>query len=99
MEETLPGMADHLEPADPGMHTTATVDFEVVLAGTPALELDDDALALTWRSLREIGNLSSASVLFVLAETLERAQPKAGEYGLVLAMGPCFCSELVLLQW
>ncbi len=39
--EKLPGLAEHMEPDAPGMHTTATVDFEVVLSGTPALELDD----------------------------------------------------------
>jgi mannose-6-phosphate isomerase-like protein (cupin superfamily) len=37
----LPGMADYLEVEEPGMHTTATVDFGVVLSGTATLELDD----------------------------------------------------------
>ncbi len=43
MEEKLPGMTAHMEPDAPGMHTTATVDFEVVLAGSVTLELDDGA--------------------------------------------------------
>lgn len=43
IEEKLPGLASHMEPADPGMHTTATVDFEVVLQGSVTLELDDGA--------------------------------------------------------
>ena len=43
LEEMLPGLAAHMEPDDPGMHTTATVDFEVVLAGEVVLELDDGA--------------------------------------------------------
>jgi hypothetical protein len=43
LEDKLPGLAGHMEPADPGMHTTATVDFEVVLAGSVDLELDDGA--------------------------------------------------------
>ncbi len=42
-ETVLPGLARHLEPENPGMHTTATIDFEVVLAGAPTLELDDGA--------------------------------------------------------
>jgi mannose-6-phosphate isomerase-like protein (cupin superfamily) len=42
-EEKLPGLAGHMEPADPGMHTTATIDFEVVLQGEVTLELDDGA--------------------------------------------------------
>ena len=43
LEEVLPGLAGHMDPADPGMHTTATIDFEVVLSGEVALELDGGA--------------------------------------------------------
>jgi mannose-6-phosphate isomerase-like protein (cupin superfamily) len=43
LEEALPGLMGHMEPGAPGMHTTATVDFEVVLSGTCSLELDDGA--------------------------------------------------------
>ena len=43
LEDLLPGLAQHMEPDDPGMHTTATIDFEVVLSGTVTLELDDGA--------------------------------------------------------
>jgi mannose-6-phosphate isomerase-like protein (cupin superfamily) len=42
-DEKLPGMAEYLEPNEPGMHTTATIDFGVVLSGTVTLELDDGA--------------------------------------------------------
>ena len=41
LEEKLPGMAEHLEEEDPGMHTTDTVDFEYVISGEVWLELDD----------------------------------------------------------
>lgn len=41
MDEKLPGMAAHMEPDDPGMHTTDTVDFEVVISGEIVCELDD----------------------------------------------------------
>lgn len=41
LEELLPGLSGHMEPDAPGMHTTATVDFEVVLSGWCTLELDD----------------------------------------------------------
>jgi len=71
----------------------------VIEAIEDELGLGPDALALTWRSLAEVGNLSSASVLHVLADTLDRRTHAAGDYGLLLAMGPGFCSELVLLQW
>ncbi len=64
-----------------------------------SLELPDGALDVTWRSLREVGNLSSTSVLLVLQETMESHRPPPGSYGMVTAMGPGFCSELVLLRW
>lgn len=43
MEANLPGMLAHMEPGNPGMHTTSTIDFEVVLSGQVVLELDDGA--------------------------------------------------------
>jgi alkylresorcinol/alkylpyrone synthase len=63
------------------------------------LGLDERALALTWRSLRDVGNLSSASVLHVLRDTLVQRPRDAGEWAVLMAMGPGFCSELVLLRW
>jgi mannose-6-phosphate isomerase-like protein (cupin superfamily) len=42
-EAKLPGLLRYLDPSDPGMHTTDTIDFEVVLEGTIILELDDGA--------------------------------------------------------
>lgn len=41
MERGMPGMMRYMDPTDPGMHTTDTIDFEVVLEGTVVLELDD----------------------------------------------------------
>jgi alkylresorcinol/alkylpyrone synthase len=72
---------------------------KVLEAMEETLELPPEALAVTWKSLREVGNLSSTSVLLVLAETLAHYRPPAGTYGILLAMGPGFCSELVLLRW
>ncbi len=72
---------------------------KVLQAMEQALELDRQALAVTWRSLREVGNLSSTSVLLVLQETMEAHRPPAGSYGMITAMGPGFCSELVLVEW
>jgi mannose-6-phosphate isomerase-like protein (cupin superfamily) len=43
-EDALPGMAAHMEPDNPGMHTTDTVDFEYVISGRVVLELDDGAV-------------------------------------------------------
>ena len=44
LNTALPGMLDYMEPSDPGMHTTDTIDFEVVLSGEVTLELDDGAM-------------------------------------------------------
>jgi alkylresorcinol/alkylpyrone synthase len=63
------------------------------------LGLDGDELDLTWDSLRNVGNLSSVSVLNVLQETIERRRPSEGEPGLLMALGPGFSAELVLLRW
>ena len=41
LEEKLPGMAAHMEPDNPGMHTTDTVDFEYVISGEVWLEVDN----------------------------------------------------------
>ncbi len=72
---------------------------KVLQAMEHALDLPCGALERSWRSLHEIGNLSSASVLFVLADLLAAEQARPGEYGMLMAMGPGFCSELVLLRW
>lgn len=72
---------------------------KVLEAFEQALELPANALARSWRSLERYGNLSSSSVLFVMADLLEAGAAKPGDVGLMVAMGPGFCSELVLLQW
>jgi alkylresorcinol/alkylpyrone synthase len=71
---------------------------KVIEAINEALDLPPEALELTWRSLGEIGNLSSASVLHVLRDTIAKPPP-SGSAGLMMALGPGFCSELVLLRW
>jgi alkylresorcinol/alkylpyrone synthase len=71
---------------------------KVLEAIRDALELSDDDVALSWKTLAETGNLSSTSVLLVLEETLRTPRPP-GTPGVVLAMGPAFCSELVLIRW
>jgi len=71
---------------------------KIIEAITESLELPPQALELTWRSLGEIGNLSSASVLHVLRDTIAKPPPSESP-GLMIAMGPGFCSELVLLHW
>jgi alkylresorcinol/alkylpyrone synthase len=91
-----------------GAHGLSTTDIgtwvshpggpKVIDAINASLDLPPEALELTCRSLGEIGNLSSASVLHVLRDTIAK-KPPSGSLGLMLAMGPGFCSELVLLRW
>ncbi|HEY3737029.1 MAG TPA: hypothetical protein VGL26_06265 [Jatrophihabitans sp.] len=63
-----------------------------------ALQLEDGALDVSRRSLADVGNLSSSSVLRILRDTIA-LQPPSGTPGVMLAMGPGFCSESVLLTW
>lgn len=101
---------DHLPPAIRGFlheHGLSTGDIQHWIAhpGGPrvmqglaeGLELPAEALQTSQAVLSEVGNLSSASVLYVLERTLARG--REGERGLMLAMGPAFCAEAVLLQW
>lgn len=71
----------------------------ILEATETALALPAEALAASWECLRRTGNLSSASVIFVLEEFMMNRRPAVGSYGLLAAMGPGFCSELVLLKW
>jgi len=72
---------------------------KILEAFQEALGVPQEALALTWDTLKRVGNLSSASVLMVLDDTFKTKSPPPGAYGLLMAMGPGFCTELVLLQW
>jgi len=92
-------LADHgLSQDDVEWYVAHPGGPKVLEALQSTLGLEREALALTWDSLARIGNLSSASVLHVLADTLAQRPPRPGSYGLMLAMGPGFCSELVLLR-
>lgn len=71
---------------------------KVIEAIEETLKLTEGELDLTWDSLSRIGNISSSSVLHVLTDTLEHRTPEPGSYGLMMAMGPGFALEQVLLQ-
>jgi alkylresorcinol/alkylpyrone synthase len=72
---------------------------KVLEASASALGLNNGELDASWDCLRKVGNLSSASVLVVLEDVMAHRRPEPGTLGLLAAMGPGFCSELVLLQW
>ncbi|MFJ2958922.1 type III polyketide synthase [Streptomyces sp. NPDC087270] len=93
-------LTDHdLKPADVTGWICHPGGPKVLEAVRETLDLPARALELTWRSLAEVGNLSSASVLHILRDTLDRRPPLPGTPGLMLSMGPGFSSELVLLRW
>lgn len=112
LDPRVPDLAREYLPADvTGLLDTYAMTIEDVTAwvchpGGPkiidaieeALELPEQALELTRRGLAEVGNLSSSSVLRVLRDTLDK-HPPAGTPGVMIAMGPGFCSELLLLEW
>jgi alkylresorcinol/alkylpyrone synthase len=53
----------------------------------------------SWDVLSNVGNLSSATILFILQEWLERGPLNPGDYALAAAFGPGFSAEFLLLQW
>ncbi len=63
------------------------------------LGLSDAALAHARAVLRHYGNMSSATVLFVLQDLLETANPQASDWGVMIALGPGFAAEGALLRW
>lgn len=92
-------LADHgLSTADISTWVCHPGGPKVIEAIEHGLDLPADALDHTRNSLRENGNLSSVSVLDVLRATMAEPPPR-GSLGMMMAMGPGFCSELVLLGW
>jgi alkylresorcinol/alkylpyrone synthase len=71
---------------------------KVVQSMAEGLDVPIETFEPTLRSLAKVGNLSSASVLFVLQDALKNPPPP-GSYGILMAMGPAFCAEVVLLRW
>ena len=71
---------------------------KVIEAIEGAIGMPSEALAHSWDSMRDHGNISSASVLDVLGRTLAE-RPAPGSFGVMLAMGPGFSFELILLSW
>jgi alkylresorcinol/alkylpyrone synthase len=74
--------------------------------GRRVLECVEEELAIpreqtqpSWNVLAEYGNLSSATVLFVLDEWLTTRERPRGQYGLMAAFGPGFSAEMLLLRW
>jgi alkylresorcinol/alkylpyrone synthase len=71
---------------------------KVLEAYQEALTITPEDLRHSYGVLRDHGNMSSVTVFFILERYLQDAEVTSG-YGLLSALGPGFCSELVLLQW
>lgn len=82
---------DHLvlHPGGPKVMSTYKASFG----------LDEPALQIARSCMREYGNLSSAAVLFMLSDVIANRSPKPGDRGLVLALGPGFGAEMLVLEW
>jgi alkylresorcinol/alkylpyrone synthase len=78
---------------------THTGGPKVLNAIEAALELAPDALQRSRKMLARTGNVSSTTILLVLNDLLSSGIPRPGDYGVLIVVGPGFCSELVLLQW
>jgi len=78
------------------MHTGGP---KVLEATAEALGITKKDLDASWECLRRVGNLSSTSVLLVLEDVYRNRRPAPGTLSILAAMGPGFCSELVLLRW
>lgn len=63
------------------------------------LELQEQDTASSWNVLAEQGNLSGASILYVIEDFLRRSRPRPGARGLLAAFGPGFSTEMALMQW
>jgi alkylresorcinol/alkylpyrone synthase len=78
------------------MHTGGP---KVLEATATALGITEKDLEASWECLRKVGNISSTSVLLVLEDVYRHRRPEPGTLSILAAMGPGFCSELVLLRW
>ncbi|WLR60332.1 type III polyketide synthase [Guptibacillus hwajinpoensis] len=86
--------------------TTQEIDYfiahpggtKVLTAYEEALGFDKSMTAISRNVLKEYGNMSSVTVIYVLDQFL-RNGCKHGHLGLMAALGPGFCSELLLLEW
>jgi len=91
--------SQELERRDIGSWILHTGGPKVLEATQESLNLPAGALDVSWDCLRKTGNLSSASVLVVLEKFMTERRPAPGTWSVLAAMGPGFCSELVLLRW
>ncbi len=93
-------LKDHgLGPTDVRFWVLHSAGRRVIERAQAALGLSDADVAFSREVLRRYGNMSSATVLFVLDEILRTGRPRPGDWGVMLALGPGFAAEGALLRW
>jgi predicted naringenin-chalcone synthase len=63
------------------------------------LELTDEQTQPSFDILRDYGNMSSATVLFILERLIQSSDPQPGDYGVMMAFGPGLTMESLLVRW
>jgi predicted naringenin-chalcone synthase len=63
------------------------------------LGLTDDQLRFSRAVMRNFGNMSSPTVMFVLDQVMRTGDPQPGDWGVMVALGPGMAAEAVLLKW
>ncbi|MDP8989844.1 MAG: type III polyketide synthase [Acidobacteriota bacterium] len=91
--------AHGFERAQVGSWVMHTGGPKVLEAAEESLGMKKGDIQASWDCLRRVGNLSSASVLCVLEDVMLNRRPQPGTLGVMAALGPGFCSEVVLLRW
>ncbi len=101
MEEVAGGLLkDHgLTRDDVRFWVLHSAGRRVIERAQTTLGLDDDDVSFSREVLRRYGNMSSATVLFVLDQVLRSGRPQAGDWGVMIALGPGFAAEGALLRW
>ena len=61
--------------------------------------ITDDQLRFSRTVLRNYGNMSSPTVMFVLDEVVRTGNPRPGDWGVMIALGPGMAAEAALLRW
>lgn len=93
-------LAEHgFKRAQVGSWVMHTGGPKVLEAAEESLGMKKGEIQASWDCLRRVGNLSSASVLCVLEDVMLNRRPAPGTLGVMAALGPGFCSEVVLLRW
>ena len=103
--EQVPGLLDQFLGRQ-GLAVTDLTHFLLHPGGRRVLDglgqclgLSTEQIAVSQTILRDYGNLSSASVLFILDRFLTTERTRSGDLGLLLAFGPGFSAEALLLRW